>query len=531
MGNGALTSPLNAQTAKTLAGDQFDAAFFSETANDDGTLPPDIATKWASEHHVTPTSYAIHSLSKEENKTFHPTNPTCSNGHNMVLSDFAGAQGNYTNGYCCDYCGLTSVQGICGGGRTRWFCQECNADVCFDCYPCIPRCASNHVMVLSAHEYPTAPGMGWGCDLCRQNPKEPGHVGPMERWHCFDCSSDFCLDCRPTPRRVGKPTSANDLAAIVRTSVAPPSGISVEHHRLVGSWMMAGNPVVVPLDAVAKRLVYLALKHKVKTQAELQAMMALYGNSLPSMLFLIAHSCKDVLEQWCLAFLSDFAAHPEKVRPLLPVFKFILADPNFVAFGLGSHTKGTTNPNFEIMKLTPDTAFIPKCHGICARELDKIGVAGERMCAERGFVAALASVGQELQEIHGVRLDQVSVPVYPREYTFADPPSRIHLDEFTFINTPLLVHLHSFTFTNTHPFFAAFSLPPSFFVQIVGDNELWLALESQMNTQKSLDMQFDAGTEFCRLLELLNKVTEAMFAAIVQPVVETCGGTWTHDLL
>jgi len=190
----------------------------------------------------------------------------------------------------------------------------------------------------------------------------------------------------------------------------------------------------------------------------LQAMMALYGNSLPSMLFLIAHSCKDVLMQWCLAFLSDFAAHPEKVRPLLPVFKFILADPNFVAFGLGSHTKGTTNPNFEIMKLTPDTAFIPKCHGICARELDKIGVAGERMCAERGFVAALASVGQELQEIHGVRLDQVSVPVYPREYTFADPPSRIHLDEFTFINTPLLVHLHSFTFTNTHPLFAVFSL-------------------------------------------------------------------------
>ena len=49
-----------------------------------------------------------------------------------------------------------------------------------------------------------------------------------------------------------------------------------------------------------------------------------------------------------------------------------------------------------------------------------------------------------------------------------------------------------------------------------------------MNTQKSLDMQFDAGTEFCRLLELLNKVTEAMFAAIVQPVVETCGGTWTQ---
>jgi hypothetical protein len=74
MGNGALTSPLNAQTAKTLAGDHFDAAFFSEAANDDGTLPPDIATKWASEHHVTPTAYAIHSLSKEKNKTFHPTN-------------------------------------------------------------------------------------------------------------------------------------------------------------------------------------------------------------------------------------------------------------------------------------------------------------------------------------------------------------------------------------------------------------------------------------------------------------------------
>ena len=47
-----------------------------------------------------------------------------------------------------------------------------------------------------------------------------------------------------------------------------------------------------------------------------------------------------------------------------------------------------------------------------------------------------------------------------------------------------------------------------------------------MNTQKSLDMLVDPGTEFCKLLELLNKVTEVMFAKIVTPVIESCGGSW-----
>ena len=474
MGSG-LTTPINETTAKTLAGNQFDATFFSEH-NDDGIIPPEVATQWATEHNITKTDYEINSLTKEENKTFNPTNPKCSSGHNMVLSDYAG--GNYTGGYSCDYCSMNSTQGICGGGRTRWWCQECSSDICFDCYPCIPRCASNHVMCLSDHEYPSAPGMAWGCDLCRQNPKEPGHVGPMERWHCSECSSDFCLDCRPTPLRVGKPTSANDLAAIVRTSSEPPSGISAEHHRLVGTWMMAGNPVIVPLEAIAQRMIYVALKHKVMTQAQLQAMMIMYGGrerALPSMMFLIAHSCKDILIQWCQAFLSDFAIHPDKMQHFLPVFKFILADPNFVSFGLGSAPKGTTNPNFEQLskpeyggiQLTPDTTFIPTCHEICARELERIGVAGELMCAERGFIASLAGVGKDLQDVHGIRLDQV-----------------------------------------------------------VGDNELWLELESHMNTQKSLDMLFDPGTEFCKLLELLNKVTEVMFAKIVTPVIESCGGSW-----
>ena len=203
--------------------------------------------------------------------------------------------------------------------------------------------------------------------------------------------------------------------------------------------MMAGNPVIVPKDAIAQRMIYVALKHKVMTQAQLQALFAKFTEKdlgmpqyLQAMLFLIAYRCKDILIQWCQAFLSDFAINPDKMQHFLPVFKFILADPNFVSFGLGSAPKGTTNPNFAMQQLTPNTTFIPTCHEICARELERIGVAGELMCAERGFIASLAGVGKDLQDVHGVRLDQV-----------------------------------------------------------VGDNELWLELESHMNTQKSLDMLFD----------------------------------------
>lgn len=110
MGSG-LTTPINETTAKTLAGNQFDATFFSEH-NDDGIIPPEVATQWATEHNITKTDYEINSLTKEENKTFNPTNPKCSSGHNMVLSDYAG--GNYTGGYSCDYCSMNSTQGICG---------------------------------------------------------------------------------------------------------------------------------------------------------------------------------------------------------------------------------------------------------------------------------------------------------------------------------------------------------------------------------------------------------------------------------
>lgn len=470
MGGGtSMPDNIDELKARELAGDQFDPVAFASAAaaaNASGTVTKEEALAWAKALERTP--YAVESCANGKNAEFDVTTPRCANNHAMVLSDYEGmANGqNYANGYCCDYCGMSSAQGICGGKKTRWFCKDCGADICFDCYPCIPRCSKNHVMVLSAAPYPEAPDFGWGCDLCGQNPKDPGHVGPMLRWHCSECKSDYCIDDRPTPRRKGKPTCANDLAALVRTSTTPPHGITPAEHRTIGTWCMMGNPVVMSLDAVGHRMCYLALKHKVLSQQQLQQCMLFGGGAMNMMLFFIAYAAKDVLIKWCLAFLHNFAENEASVKHLLPVFKFILADPNFASFGLGSHTKGLPNPNFAVLGLEPNTTFLPLCHAICDTELNAIAEAGEKMCEENGFCGTLKDVGKELQDVHGIRLDGV-----------------------------------------------------------VGNRDMWLALESQMNTKRCLAMGFDAGTEFCYFLELLNKITESTFHDIVHPIATT-NGQW-----
>ena len=71
--------------------------------------------------------------------------PQCPNGHQMVISDYS--ENGYTSGYICGLCRGRSSQGLCGGTRRRWFCQQCHEDYCFDCraesvthIPCLISC-------------------------------------------------------------------------------------------------------------------------------------------------------------------------------------------------------------------------------------------------------------------------------------------------------------------------------------------------------------------------------------------------------
>ena len=59
--------------------------------------------------------------------------PLCLNRHTMVHSDYS--RSGYGSGYYCDRCRGQSSQGHCGGSHMRWFCRECEADICFDCVP------------------------------------------------------------------------------------------------------------------------------------------------------------------------------------------------------------------------------------------------------------------------------------------------------------------------------------------------------------------------------------------------------------
>jgi hypothetical protein len=290
----------------------------------------------------------------------------------------------------------------------------------------------------------------------------------MHRWHCAECQQDFCVDCRPTPRPAAgrKPSTANDLAAIVRTC-SPPRWVKWDHHRLVASWCLAGNPTTMSVEEVAKRMIVLAVRHKLATQQELDMLYAMFQGQMGAMLFFTAYSAVKFLQNWMLSFMRDFAADENRWKHLLPVFKFLVADPNFASFGLGSGTQGTPNPNFAAMGLEPNTTFVGEMHVICDKELEAIAEQGEAMCEAKGFCKTLCDVGGALKDVHGVRLDGV-----------------------------------------------------------VGDNALWLELENLMNTERGLEQGFDVGTEFCIFLEILNKVTENLFFGIVRPIVEAAGGTW-----
>ena len=55
--------------------------------------------------------------------------PVCAKGHPMVASNYL--HGGYEDGWHCDRCG----KGWAILGHARWFCQLCEADVCFSCHP------------------------------------------------------------------------------------------------------------------------------------------------------------------------------------------------------------------------------------------------------------------------------------------------------------------------------------------------------------------------------------------------------------
>ena len=59
--------------------------------------------------------------------------PKCCNGHDMVISSYAGR--GYKNGYVCDQCKKGSAHGHLNGSRERWWCQTCTGDFCFVCKP------------------------------------------------------------------------------------------------------------------------------------------------------------------------------------------------------------------------------------------------------------------------------------------------------------------------------------------------------------------------------------------------------------
>jgi len=58
--------------------------------------------------------------------------PKCAHGHPMMASNYL--LGGYADGWHCDKCG----RGWAEQGPARWFCQICEADVCFSCHPVPP---------------------------------------------------------------------------------------------------------------------------------------------------------------------------------------------------------------------------------------------------------------------------------------------------------------------------------------------------------------------------------------------------------
>ncbi len=126
--------------------------------------------------------------------------PLCGQNHKMVESDFHG--GGYATGYVCNKC-RKSKKG------SRWLCQGCQDDYCFDCVPsqsgatsttataavsgakskAPPVCTNRHVMEISDYRgggYAT----GYVCNKCRKS-----KTG--SRWLCKACQDDYCLSCEP----------------------------------------------------------------------------------------------------------------------------------------------------------------------------------------------------------------------------------------------------------------------------------------------------------------------------------------------
>eukprot|EP01036_Dinobryon_divergens_P037663 gene37663-49320_t len=61
--------------------------------------------------------------------------PLCGDeGHTLVISDYS--LNGYTSGFSCNSCSKTTSRNNIG--RTRWFCEACHYDLCFDCHPQFP---------------------------------------------------------------------------------------------------------------------------------------------------------------------------------------------------------------------------------------------------------------------------------------------------------------------------------------------------------------------------------------------------------
>eukprot|EP01052_Picozoa_sp_SAG31_P021224 SAG31_NODE_1630_length_7699_cov_36.170921_1_plen_795_part_00 len=118
----------------------------------------------------------------------------------MCESEYAGP--GYADGYYCDRCRGASAKGHRGGSRRRWFCAQCETDVCFDCVaqptPLAPHCQGGHTMIVSEYSGP-APGYstGYFCDRCKKSSVNAG--GSRRRWFCHACLADVCFECVPEP--------------------------------------------------------------------------------------------------------------------------------------------------------------------------------------------------------------------------------------------------------------------------------------------------------------------------------------------
>ena len=118
--------------------------------------------------------------------------PPCAR-HRRIMPPSAFGDGPYSQGWNCDRCRTHHPR-----GAMRWFCHECQSDICLTCHaPKLaqttggPSCAAaGHPTMTPSTFREGAYSGGWNCDQCGAH----YHAGTA-RWFCRPCQSDICFSC------------------------------------------------------------------------------------------------------------------------------------------------------------------------------------------------------------------------------------------------------------------------------------------------------------------------------------------------